>query len=456
MPKLYRFGNCRYFGHVFDVNTSALFLFRINGKYTAFGKLGLAIIGLAVQNKYEIILYKDKQNVNARVKINESLTVCLKNDCFISFYDILKDNWLIKFSSELDLESIIMQVEKLGGIFQKEAPKPLAQPEAIKTVDILKTEIESENQTEIIAELNASQAKTDILNRIAKMGQSILPNKITETDDNLSTSSNETRTLENQLSPVLVHHTRPIHSTPPTTTIVGQYYDPISMLFTENRTHNAEVRMNLSQISEKLNNLVKVVDGQKPSSDITELKSKLKVLQLKNENLERDLLKMHDEKRKLQEVAQDKSLLDALENSRMELKLEKGKNESKVNELSDELNKSKELAEAMSKRVEALNVNAFEKDDRITQLEQKINTLEEQINTTKLPKESNVKDLCNNFKPILKASMNEMYHKIVYHLLSISNQPSPDFQDIIAQNVKSTTLNIMQHLERLSDNDKPQ
>ncbi|RZC32750.1 WEB family protein [Asbolus verrucosus] len=452
----------------------------IDNKYIAIGKHGLAIIGSSTQNCYEVILYREKRNVIVRIKICSSFEVSLKKDDFASFYDSLKENWLIKFSSSDDCTAVLSYIEKFGG-------KVVAVTEKNETLH------QTANASEVVTNGDnpENKAKADILSRIAKMGQSILPSKNVDVDtehnfrdaDNMSIASDESQHVIPSSTTTEVMQLPKQHILPPSTAtevmqvpkqhfqnvpntfVIGQPmgYDPLNLYLAESRTQNTEIRINLSQISEKMNHILKLVDTERASDGSNDLlKSKIKVLDLRVENLSKELKTYQDENNKLKlQINQQENVLKNEEQYQAELTLLKQQKAAQISDFERQIitytDNIKDLTETVEKQkieVEGLKAqleqcqDKGQLEDEIIDLKLKLKHFEE---NQQLDQEN--KETAANFIAVLKDSMNEMYGKIMANFDEDKNYQTSEVSSIIAQNIKSTTLKIIQNFQQIYNNE---
>ncbi|EEZ98111.1 uncharacterized protein LOC103315102 [Tribolium castaneum] len=412
----------------------------VEGKYQALGKYGLAVIGSTVQNSYEIILYKEKRNVIMRAKVSSSFEVNLKKDDFASFYDNIQENWLIKFNNNDDRMAVMNVIEKFGCVVNRVVEKQ---------------DLKTEKTDEVVTPEN--KAKADILSRIAKMGQSILPNKDLDTDNDSVESADSTVSTHQVSSTSAVIKTSHQIQNVPNNFVMSQpmVYDPLNLLFAENRAQNSEVRLNLSQISDKLNQIISLVDSDKPSDNSNSLKSRLKVLELRNENLLRELGSSQEENAKLKlQLKEHESNLKSEEENKLELRLLEEQETVKREKLEKEICAHKDEIAALSKTVEkqieeieackqselAQKVEISRLENTISDLNTKLQGYENKEARPEICEEKNAKFIAS-----LKDAMNNMYANI---MSSCSEDQQTEIGKIVAQNIKTTTLQIIQNFQQ--------
>lgn len=287
-------------------------IFREDKKYVPQGKYGTALIGSNSSKTYELILYKDKQNILCRTLLCAGFTYKLQKDNFASFHDEKKQNWLLRFESPEDFNEMQEMISKYGGRIvdkTKLETKPPVEPEDKKEI-------------EVPSEVAPVQVKTNVLARMAKMGHSVLPVVANKDEEESSESEEEEKKVE--VKPVR----KPRKSVPektrdfsgsqreplgfstqmvslPSSNIFPQpqlFMSPsnlppvcdLNTFLGESRTSNSEMRLQLTHLSNKLDEVLWKVDknakGNGNGNDTRCLQSKIKALELKVENLEKELL----------------------------------------------------------------------------------------------------------------------------------------------------------------------
>lgn len=287
----------------------------------------MALIGNDSQKAYEIIVYKDRQNILTKAKLDAPFTYTLHRDSFASFFDDQKQNWFVLFENAKDYTEFSRELEKRNIKIVENLKKP---DEAMKQNP---PKIESKHD-EGQSDSSETQMKANILSRMAKMGQPILPvSKAagvsdyadSESDDsNISRKSRKTKRTEKPPiasgkpeipKPKQLPVTRPSTQSLPSAAaeivpvqstlshyvvqpgqmilnhnMVSPTVDPLNVLLAENRTHNCEVRMNLSQLSNKVDEVLRKMDNDKgETAEEKMLRAKVKALELKVANLTAEL-----------------------------------------------------------------------------------------------------------------------------------------------------------------------
>ncbi|KAK5649323.1 hypothetical protein RI129_000352 [Pyrocoelia pectoralis] len=227
---------------------------QIDGQYVGQGKCGIAIIGVQSLNAYELILYKSKQDIISRSRLTIDFTFKIQNSNFANFSNDQQEQWSVHFDSN-ELEAFAIQLE---------------------SHDVRIVRLTTSNSLP-----DTSTTKESILSRMAKMGQSILPTppKIVDSEsDDTDTMLKRTKRKQKHTSAsgelqqqqpdfALVNsRTLPQQQTIPNQFIqFSQTPDMFNIFLAENRTHNCEMRMNMLQLSTKLDKIMEeVANGSRP------------------------------------------------------------------------------------------------------------------------------------------------------------------------------------------------
>lgn len=358
------------------------------------------MIGNDTSKTYDIILYKDKQNILTRAKLSENLLYTLNENNFSTFYDDSNQNWLVRFDSAADFQEFTVEIEQRGAKIidsSKENSKFNDTEQASVKQNSHSPEVLQQNTKEKECDMNSdssgTQMKADILSRMAKMGQPILPvlalkssadisdsesdtNKIVKKPirkprRNILSSENTSKQIEtvkvtlddNRVLPQqptvsyqsipgpIVSVQSPVqYQNYPGQVVIAQptlspSYDPVNVFLSETRTQNTEIRMTLAELSNKLDVVLgKVRKDDVQSNEEKVLQTKVKALELQAMNLTKDLqvsLKTNEELgKKLQNCDSGDTVVEKT-------------NEMKILELESRL-KEKEL---YIKKLEARNID---------------------------------------------------------------------------------------------------
>lgn len=184
-------------------------LFRVENQYTTQGKCGLALIGNESVHIYQLLLYKQKNDIISTSKVYNIFQFIMQKDNYASFCDDQKHNWTVRFNSESDMNEFVRALESKGvKIINniKKVEKVKAKEIDVQKIDLFKEttvtdnpeaskHIDSDNQSDS----SSSNAKANILSRMAKMGQRILlPN--TSISDGTDSDTEKDKSLNNKVN----------------------------------------------------------------------------------------------------------------------------------------------------------------------------------------------------------------------------------------------------------------
>ncbi|KAI4458863.1 fk506-binding protein 15 [Holotrichia oblita] len=373
-------------------------------------------------------------------------------------------------------------------------------------VTIKKIEVKHVDTTDNIDNSNGdneslTQTKADILTRMAKMGQPILPGNIkgrndndpvpssppiitskktgnSNVNDNLNAnyqspiSPNENLRNVPYFPPEPANQISPYHSVyaadrlpNPTlinTVITSQEFN----LFTsENRIQNSEVRMNLNALSHKLDNVLSEISKiREPNTDKLEndyLKSKISDLERNINNLTKQLDEVNNSSKEVElemiikdkdrELNSQKCKIVELESSLKNMEDLRSKIvdfESREMELNEKVCYLEEKLNETERDLQACNLTNTELQEtnmvlhrNNDELDQKAIALESKLKSLQLNVEQKLKGLAD----IIKESMNTMYQ----NLMGQFEEPQQNqIKAILSTNIKQTTFNVIQKFQQ--------
>ena len=163
---------------------------QVDREYVAQGKCGIAIIGNQTLNVYELIIYKSKHEVISRTKLKKEFIFQIQNNNFASFIDDQQQQWSIHFEQN-ELNHFISELE--------------SQNVEVSHTKQNKPSLDNSHEND---SSDTSTAKANILSRMAKMGQAILPNspktvdsESDDTDQILKRTKKKTKTCNSTYGP---------------------------------------------------------------------------------------------------------------------------------------------------------------------------------------------------------------------------------------------------------------
>lgn len=239
-------------------------------------------------------MYKNKHDILTRIKIGGSFEVELLNkSSSVCFPDEQNRRWLLGFETDKHLQGFVHEIKGFGaGI--TESPEPNSASCKNQTQHINKNQKQAEQYEENNKEVDVgsdssssvSHTKADILTRLAKMGQQILPINPTTSQVSDSNGDSESDHIKNKLvqsKSMSESQNRNYALSNPDSFISGQQsmmeassLGFMNMLIAENRTHNCELRMNVSDLSQKLNKVLEKISSMDSSTD---LEARIKALE---------------------------------------------------------------------------------------------------------------------------------------------------------------------------------
>lgn len=427
--------------------------------------------------EHRVILYRTKQDVLSTFTLaNPASVIYIKSD-YIQYHDDGTQFWSIRFVVDTDRFEFVDAVKSVC----------IIEEEMVKEVAVDKTDNSLANS---IVESNQST----LLNRMAKMGQKIVPNNVlplkessSESEDVAfdspplqrkhlvsskwkpdvpSRSVNNNHQLQyppNKSSPVLSASTlisyNPVHA-------IGN--DPeIVSLFTENRFQNTEIRMCLSKLESKIERVLDKVDliresnqssSTKPKSDLEEdiIKLEEKLLDLKKENRQLRLGREADNRSDhdlLVEKQKNLQLEERIQSQKIEI--EEFRNLVATKE--SELNQSKKLRQQSDDKLHSCTLELRQKNEELTKIQTESNLIVAELKSTianleedKLKFEKKVQQLQSEPKSngidtssVVKDIMNNMYQSITETVNERSEWSANDVLKIMRTVMKRATMNAL-------------
>ncbi|CAH0553411.1 unnamed protein product [Brassicogethes aeneus] len=459
-------------------------------------KHGLAIVEYKEENKYELIIYKEKNNILTRIGLSSNFKLILQEDNFFSFHDTTHKHWMIKFDNVEDKLSFFKEASKYK--IPIEDYKPV-KPQNTKPPDVIKPpSVSSQSSAETNSNIN--QNKANILSRITKMGQQILPvEKHQETSTEISDSDFEDSKTEKVTYPrkfikkekphtshqLVISQKEDIYSQPVQYQPQPVQYDSFSLLLNQ----NMEMKYALTQLNMKLDGItnntqndsqskvkVLLLKLENVSSELEDYKLKYKKIQLENNNLKES--KISEEAIERQNILMEELRNEADNNAMRQLKNELDDFKTQVNTQNLKLkdfedfykenkdNKTvKNQNEEQAKKIENLQLKLKDFEDyyhknesekakhKITlqELNKQINDLKEKLGVLEEPQQnlnnSNINDQqLNAIKNLIKQCMNHTYESIAEHFNENEQYSSDQIVSTVAKGIKEGTYQIIQEL----------
>lgn len=304
--------------------------FRFNNVYTSRGKLGFAIVKIQKTGAHNIILYDSNKTTLSCTTISPNLEVTIKNDTYISYYDNVRKYWSI-YGTKEEVKKVTDHLASFEVNIQFSSYTDQGPPEPTKVE--IKSDITSEQSEKIDkgSDTDSSinrKTKASILNRMANMGQSVLPTRAVpvertsdssdtmETDshpksvrhklvksiikrhhlENMSESQQITESHQRTIVPkaenignipLYTSHSGQLLPMTSTNLITGPCNE-MGMFISEQRISNSELRINMNRITDKVDAVLDKISNFEPKGNsnvqtdilmklLTEYENKIKV-----------------------------------------------------------------------------------------------------------------------------------------------------------------------------------
>lgn len=412
--------------------------------YKPMGKHGLAVIGSTDLKTHEVIAYKHKTNAVLRAKINAQFYYQQRKDHFSSFFDNNRQNWLVKFDNNEQQIEFSEHLKLCGGTVILEDDNKLSRPQ-------ISPKPASHDQD---SDSSDSIKKANILNRITKMGQQVVPKPLavieSDISDEYESSGNKNRKFrkikkldkedETQMVPK-AHISLP-----------QVYYSSYGDLNSILASHNTEIKASLNHIAEKLDTL-----GVPKRDSNSSLASRLKVIELKAENLESELKRY---KQKCSDLENKSSYIPGLREKLQEAnrKLETLNKLQIVNELNERvISEYKQTIETQKQSLDELNTynQQHVETDRgnaslIAELKEKVEKYEREFEKIEVEKMKKVQETNENVQVLarlVKERMNDMYQAVLNEFVQEESYSLNQIQNVLMKNLKDASYRIINDIK---------
>ncbi|XP_026764078.2 FK506-binding protein 15 [Galleria mellonella] len=478
-----------------------------NNVYSPRGKIGLAILKVIKSEQHNIILYDSNKTTLSCVTVSPTLEVMVKDNLYLSYYDNQHKYWTI-YGKEDEIKKIIDILKNFNTIIKYSSDTEKGPPEPDKIKNIMDTPSKVSNQTEKESDTDSSvnrKTKLSILNRMATVGQSILPpSTLTalKTSDSSDTNDayNHPKTTRHKLSKNIVRrnnseknliesnsfleaHRIPLSKTdqsieknPLYTHVCGQLVpvtqtsiitsptnnsNDMNLFISEQRISNSELRINLNRVTDKVDQVFRKITDLE-HKDVNSANTSFQ-----NEILQKLLTEYENKIKVYEELIKSKGI----ENSNTLVKHENTASDNLKQQYEDEIN----LLKSKLANLEEINLV---KTNKISQLEFDIKELEEKIERERLSKNEILQEmedlrkevLCknqeltdinkkqevlntqtfdktsNDVKDKLKNIMNDTFHSISIHFENNDNYTGESIKNIIGAVIKKETLKSLNEL----------
>lgn len=389
--------------------------FRVGGKNAFIGKVGLAILENKNSNEkfpaYRLILYRTKEQILSSITLKLSTPIAFKSQ-YLQYADNFETFWSVMFHSDADKEEIIDQLkskcqfqyttDSVDSADPIEAAQEVIPKEAEQLVskngDVPNKVDEVENSEKLKEAEKVEEnpiEKSAIVSRIAKLGHQLpsLSSTLTTNGerDDLSLSS-DIQQSKTTIKPTIKQESNLLLATNASNVSVAYQTTPwpltsdlqhLNNHLTESRIHNAEMRMNVSQLESKLDRVLDKIDLFRTANGTTAEEREDEILQL-----EEKIVELKKENRILKS-----ELKIAVEKNQQEIVALQmnGDTEEKVNEL--------------TVKVDELQKEITEKNQAIKDYEQQIEKFKSNENNEKANTQSKLDALDEQKKQLVQLQM---------------------------------------------------
>lgn len=420
-------------------------------------RLGLALIGNDNLQAYEVILYKDKQNINHRIKVNSKFLFNVDANGKSASFNAENNIVLrVQFQNEQECNEFSECVKNKGGQ-SVHHNKPLTIPkssllrenESTLTSDetlpdnseTLETTSNIVETTDKTANILNTRNETLNMNEIIPLEQKPNPNfrnRLPNEPFSYLTNANSSEPLQNQRQ----YHRFPFsYNAAPISDITTAYptnntfmADNLNSFMAETRSQSCEMRMHMLQLSSKLDTLVRDVSDVKTQTMINQNhkatnsdtinnksspivpKANLEELELKIENFQQENVKLRQH---LHESGLEIGRLKNVENENTQLKsdldtknVQLNNKLREINDLNQQQFKLQEIINSNSENINSLQteIDNFHETSEMQKL--KLNEFEQYyVRVDKV--DSLQKDLENTLDASIKDTMNKLYESIL-------------------------------------------
>nr|CAH7754884.1 unnamed protein product [Callosobruchus chinensis] len=454
-----------------------------NNEYKCLGKHGLAIIGSTDLGLYELIAYKEKTNIIIRTKLCETFCYYNQQNNFSSFYDSSSQNWLVKFDNndQKQFSDTLSQygakvIEKTIETAKSEVDSKIIKPDLLPKPEIYSSESKTKEDQQ--SDNSESVKRASILHRIAKMGQQVISKPLSQSSE-LSDSEQEEPEIDKKTPPLRRHkkvaHSAlsPVHVS--RQVVVEPQYMPTQNYYPNSPNEsfnqfliaqNTELKIHLANISTKLDNLsIGQNQSQNKNNDESAMKSRIKTLELMNENLQTALERSEKKFEVLQRSSQENSkstetVLELEENiKRLTLEMENvKKHESTLTEaLQNQIKAQENVISNQKTRIKELEdqfENCQQKQNSNDELEATISSLKKELELLKQQTDQNsFKSRINvdKVEDMVKQHMSNMFQTIISNFQEGVQYSSSDIQSKIAKELRKATFKIIDDYKHIAD-----
>ncbi|KAG6453622.1 hypothetical protein O3G_MSEX008270 [Manduca sexta] len=481
--------------------------FRLDNVYTCRGNLGFAIMKIHKSGLHNIILYDSRKITLSITSIIPTLEVIINKNQSISYYDDFRKYWSL-YVNEDSLHSITSLLKsfntqiKMSSHTDKNPPEPIIENNKTNTEDI-KKDIGSDTDSSI-----NRKTKMSILNRMANMGQSVLPTNVNfneNTSDSSDTSENITHTktfrhkpiknirkdmsnerntvvctpqkmCESEQNQVAISTQKvsdntalytyvngvlvPVTSANLMSNSIDRNINNMELYFNEQRMNNTEMRINVNRITDKVDHVLQKLNNleEKETSGGSAINMQISVYQkllLEYENK----IKMYENLLKnkgLETKTSNEDTNNEMEKKMQELKLNITKLEQENQEKADEISKLGNELKVLQQKVDtsaALRESTDIMLNKIKDLELAVSDKDLEVRDV-MKKYENLLQSKNeyNIEEKIKSIMNNTYQTISGNFHNNESYSGEKINKIIAVVIRNITLHTLNMLNDEKNN----
>ncbi|KAI5630769.1 hypothetical protein NE865_16518 [Phthorimaea operculella] len=448
-----------------------------NNNYSSRGKLGFAILKIIKTSNYSIVLYNSNKTTLSNTLITAALNISLKGNHYISYYDNQNKYWSL-YGKEDEIKKIVEVLKTLNIDVKHTLSTDQNPPEPSKTdsekIEVKPLAVVHDKESDTDSSVNR-RTKAAILNRMANMGQSVLPPS--PLADESSDSSSDTSKVDDQPPKIRPKPTKTvtlkrtsiekkaIETTKPTESIqmpiakIDQPVSPIqplnstlftmvngqlipvsntnivpsygnsnnemSLFMTEQRMNNNELRVNINRTTDKIDQVLeklKVLD--KPGGDTS----------FQVEVMQKLLAEYENKIKNYEQVLASKNQQSGTSES--QLKFEP--RDTEISNLQSAIEDAEKKIIAITESHKIKETELFKEIDHLKE-DLSVKTLE----LEKLTQELNQVKKTNkspDFEEKLKNVMNEVYGSIAVNFESEQKYSGDDVKKMLASVIKKATI----------------
>lgn len=464
--------------------------------YVLKGKVGFAIIKQTIGEIHNIVLYDSNKTTLSSTIVSTKLQIVI-NTNHLAFYDSLQKYWCL-YATDNEVK-IITEILKKFDIVLKYGDKttpPDLEDETTATNIIKSTIKQSKSQANSDTDSSMNRkTKISILNRMASMGQSVLPAHCRIADRGNDSSDTE----DSKEPPKLVRHKPPKNAmkktfpdksidilqpqnidrhnsfitkmqkpldnsalytfvndilVPVTSTSIITNTEPkddknLDLFLTEQRVNNGEIRININRLNDKvdsvLNKMSDLHHQQKSTCTSTEVELLHKLLKEYESKIKiyEDLLRCKSHDNPTQNITRN---CDVQKGDSYQHEVELLQNKVAVQEDALKLRENEifKLKENLAELEKQLSVGQFELQNKINSLEKTLSVKQEELtSTTKILDNLSLNNTDTGVTDKVKQIMNETYQTVIANFNDDDVYSGNDVKKVIGKVIRKITVNAL-------------